>query len=346
MFYKKCLALKSAFRFLVSFALAFGLMYLFFSKISAEEKSEMYAAFKNTNYWLLSVSVSFTFFSQLFRTSRYRRLINSMGYSLSFSKTFHAISINYLVNLVLPRFGEVARSVVLLNYNNISIEKSIGSTINERIVDLIMLLFIGILCVIFQNYIFIEFYNSYLSESMQSLWKSLSSNVWQAAIFFILFIVILGFVWKKILAHTNLSQKIVTSLIGLKEGLLSIISLKNPALFIFETVLIWICYFLMIYFAFKTIPQGSVLPLGAALSLLFFGTFGFLATPGGIGTYPIIAGYLLALYSLPEHLGNTIGWILWIGQTLLILSLGLIAAWTLGKEKPFRINMLTRTKNK
>ena len=120
---------------------------------------------------------------------------------------------------------------------------------------------------------------------------------------FVLLSSLLGvFILRRLLeSSNNASTRLGKVVQGFKEGILSIFKLEKPLVFIVQTLLIWICYFIMVLFAFKTIEQGNSLGAGAAISLLFFGTFGFLATPGGIGAYPLIAGYLLSLYGLEVH---------------------------------------------
>jgi hypothetical protein len=47
--------------------------------------------------------------------------------------------VGYLVNMTIPRSGEVARALVLKNYKDIPFDKAFGTIISERIVDLILL---------------------------------------------------------------------------------------------------------------------------------------------------------------------------------------------------------------
>lgn len=325
----------------VSLSLGFGLflVYLFYSKLSATDKEEMLNAFQNANYWWLVFSVSFTLVSQSIRSIRFQSLLSAMGYEVGFLRAFNAISINYIVNIGIPRAGEFARSGVLASYNGIPVQKSFGATINERFVDVLLLLFTGILCFLLQYEVFFNFYDTYLAESFQNLFFWLQ-NHWIASLALGLAFAGAAFwFWKFLFGHDKKESKFHQIVHGVKDGIFSIMHLKRPWLFILQSIGIWICYYFMIYFAFKTIEQGEILGYGAALSLLFFGTFGFLATPGGIGAYPLIAGYLLAMYGLEAHLGSTIGWILWVGQTILIIILGILAFIKLSREKSWHPNL-------
>lgn len=322
--------------FKIALPLAFGglLIYLFYRQLSPEDITDMKSSVSTANYWWLLLSVSFTLFSQSIRAIRWQSLIKATGNEITLLRSFNAISINYLVNIGIPRAGEIARCGVLATYNDIPVNKSFGTVINERIIDVIMLFLAGVLAFIFQYQIFIDFYTVHLSETFDPLvnWLMLKPIV---SILILLLSGVLGLLFLRFLLNSknNPQSKFGKIMQGFKDGILSIFKLEKPYYFIFQTILIWISYFFMIFFAFKTISQGNTLGFGAALSMLFFGTFGFIATPGGIGAYPIIVGYLLSLYGLELHLGTTLGWILWVGQTILIVIFGILAFAMLAKEK-------------
>lgn len=329
--------LISLLKIIVPFALGLLLIYLFYKKLSPTDKAEIVAALKRANYGWLIVSISFTFFSQIIRSWRFQALIKAIGYNISLLRSFNVISINYIVNLGIPRAGELARCGTLATYNGIPINKSIGTLVNERIVDLLLLLTTGVLTFIFQYDVFNSFYQQYLSNSFNNVFAWVLANIVISIVIGIALLVGFIFGLRFLFIANDGESKFQKLMNGFKDGFLSILRLEKPLLFIAQSIAIWVFYFFMIYFAFKTLDEGTVMGLGAALALLFFGTFGFLATPGGIGAYPLIVGYLLALYGLPNHIGSTIGWVLWIGQTVLILSLGLFAFLMLSKEKNVKV---------
>lgn len=327
-------SIKSILKVVLPLSLGVFLIWLFYRKLSPSDIEDMKQAVNNANYWWLLFSIFFTLTSQIIRAFRWKALIKATGNEISPLRAFNAISVNYIVNIGIPRAGEIARCGILATYNSIPINKSIGTVVNERISDLIMLLLVGVLAFIFQYDIVVNFYNVHLAENFLPLTTWLANNLMLTIIFGIALSIIGLLALRWMLQSKNDAESRIGKIIhGFKDGILSIFKLENPFLFLLQTVAIWVCYFFMIYFAFKTISQGNMLGFGAALALLFFGTFGFLATPGGIGAYPLIAGYLLSLYGLEIHLGTTMGWILWIGQTILIMLLGLIAFIILSREK-------------
>lgn len=333
---------KSAIKVVLSLGFGILLIYLFYRKLTPSDIADMKEAVKTANYWWLIASVSMTLFSQTVRAMRWQALIKATGNSVNWLRAFNAISVNYLVNLGIPRAGEVARCGVLATYDGIPINKSIGTVVNERIIDLLMLLIVGVLAFFFQYPVFMDFYAKHLASTFDPIVNWLFDHPILSISVFVIVSIAGMFILRKLLRSSGKAESRVAKIIqGFKEGILSIFKLEKPFLFVAQTIVIWIFYFTMIVFAFKTIPLGVELGFGAALSLLFFGTFGFLATPGGIGAYPLIAGYLLSLYGVAVHLGTTMGWVLWIGQTILIILMGLIAFALLSREKNINPKLLS-----
>lgn len=334
--------LKSILKVILPLGLGVFLIYMFYKKLSPSDIADMKIAVKTANYWWLLSSVCFTLLSQSVRALRWKALIKATGNEINFLKAFNAISINYLVNIGLPRAGELARCGVLATYDGIPINKSIGTVVNERIIDMLMLLLVGVLAFIFQYQIFMDFYNVHLAETFAPMVNWLFDHLIASILIFTITALVSMFVIQKLLRSSSESTSRIGKIVqGFKDGILSIFKLEKPLVFIAQTLIIWLFYFLMVYFAFKTVSQSSILGFGAAISLLFFGTFGFLATPGGIGAYPLIAGYLLSLYGIAVHIGTTMGWILWVGQTILIIILGLFAFGMLSREKNIKPNLLS-----
>ena len=51
-----------------------------------------------------------------------------------------AVLVAYLVNLIVPRAGEIARATTISKYEHIPFEKAFGTIVSERVADVIMLL--------------------------------------------------------------------------------------------------------------------------------------------------------------------------------------------------------------
>ena len=63
-----------------------------------------------------------------------------LGYKPRFINSTLAVLIAYIANLGIPRSGEILRATTLSSYEKIPFEKTFGTIIAERLVDLIILL--------------------------------------------------------------------------------------------------------------------------------------------------------------------------------------------------------------
>ena len=71
-------------------------------------------------------------------------MLEPLGYKPKLANNFMAVSVAYLMNIFIPKSGEVSRGIVLDKYEKIPFSAGFGTIISERIVDLIFLVvFIG-----------------------------------------------------------------------------------------------------------------------------------------------------------------------------------------------------------
>ena len=100
--------------------------------------------FKNANYSWVFLGLLFGILSHLSRAYRWKFMLEPIGYKPKFTNSVLAVLIAYLVNLAIPRAGEVSRAAVMANYENVPFEKGFGTIVAERIADLIMMLIMDI----------------------------------------------------------------------------------------------------------------------------------------------------------------------------------------------------------
>ena len=116
------------------------LIYYSYNQFSDTEIQEIKKHFKNANYNYLNFSIFIAFLGSASRAYRWKYVLDQMGYKTTFANNFMAVSIGYLMNMTVPRSGEISRALVLKKYNNVPFDKGFGSIIAERIVDMIILL--------------------------------------------------------------------------------------------------------------------------------------------------------------------------------------------------------------
>ncbi|WP_297804159.1 lysylphosphatidylglycerol synthase transmembrane domain-containing protein [uncultured Polaribacter sp.] len=268
--------------------------------------------FKEANYSWIVLGLFFGILSHLSRAYRWKFMLEPLGFKPKFTNNVLAVLVGYLVNLALPRAGEVSRALVLTNYEDVPFEKGFGTIVAERIADLIMMLSIMLIT------LFVQF---------DFIYELLTKNFNPTKIITGLVVVILGFyiltsVVKK--AKSGFLLKIKTFVSGLGEGVTSIFKMKKKWAFIFHTVFIWVMYVCMFW---ATIPaiEGLNVPFGGILIGFIAGGFSIAATNGGIGLYPIAVAGALALFDIPTEPATAFGWIMWTAQTAMIIIFGGLA---------------------
>src|SRR5690606_22921363 len=98
---------------------------------------------------------------------------------------------------------------------------------------------------------------------------------------------------------------------GIGDGLLSIVKLKQRGLFLWYTFLIWLSYGFLVQLGFWSLPNTQHLGVLEAVVVLVFGSFGMIATQGGIGAYTYLCAEILVFYGLDYANGTAFGWLSW-----------------------------------
>jgi hypothetical protein len=119
--------------------------------------------------------------------------------------------------------------------------------------------------------------------------------------------------------------KIKDFVIGLFEGMTSVLKMKQKSVFIMHTFFIWTLYVLMFYVVTFALPETSHLPFGAIIVGFVIGGLSMALTNGGLGTYPVFVASAFILYGVDNNAARAFGWIVWTSQTLMVLVFGGLA---------------------
>jgi uncharacterized protein (TIRG00374 family) len=303
------LDIKKVLKIVLPLALGSFLVWYSLSNISLEILGNY---FKEANYSFILLGLFFGVLSHLSRAYRWKFMLEPLGFKPKFTNSILAVLVGYLVNLAIPRAGEISRATVMTNYEKIPFEKAFGTIVAERIADLIMMLSIVAITLFVQ----FDFIYDLLTKNFNPLKISIG-----------LLVLIVGFyiftaVVKK--ATSGFLLKIKTFVSGLIEGVTSIFKMKKKWAFIFHTLFIWAMYVAMFW---ATIPaiEGLNVPFGGILIGFIAGGFSIAATNGGIGLYPIAVASALALFDIPAETATAFGWIMWSAQTAMIVIFGGLA---------------------
>lgn len=297
--------------------LVIGFLLVFYSIFSAseEERQKIWTTIVNADYFWVSISLIFGFISNYSRAIRWKYMLLPLGCKPKLYNSFFAVMFGYLSNLGIPRSGEILRGATLATYENISFEKSFGTIVSERVVDLFILLLIMGWSVLLQS----EEIFLFLSDYAINVWSGIGG------LFVLMLLFYIGIRILRKLNHPIL-KKIKFFFEGLWEGMLSIATMQNKKMFLFHTLVIWGMYIAIFWVTKYSIAEVSSLSLGPILVAFIVGSFSISITSGGIGLYPIAVAYSLQLFGVEKESGEAFGWILWTSQTLLVIFLGVVSS--------------------
>jgi uncharacterized membrane protein YbhN (UPF0104 family) len=290
-----------------------------------QDLGAMFRAMATADPMWLAFSVAISLTSHLARARRWAVMLQPLGYRAHTLTTFSAVMVGYLANLVVPRMGEVSRCAALNKVEKVPVNVSFGAVIAERVIDVVCLLAICIGGAILEADRIGSFINTQLSKS---------SSGGSDKLMFLLFVGLvglglLGVFWllrRRIAAHP-LYLKVREFIFGLRDGVLAVLKLNTWQLteFIFQTVLLWGCYFFTSYVLFFATSATSGLDLHCALAVLVMSSISMvIPVQGGIGVYHLFITQTLMAYGLAEEEGKYFAFLMHNIQMVVIIGLGLI----------------------
>ena len=297
---------------LLPIALGVFLIWYSLSKLKPEDIEAIKNSFKTANYWWVACSLFLGILSHFSRAYRWQFMLDPLGYKPKFANNIMAVLVAYLVNLIVPRAGEIARATTISKYEHIPFEKAFGTIVSERVADAIMLLGIIGLAFIYQT----ELISSYMFKDDDTG----TSYTW----YILGALAVLGFlfIWLIRKSKHPMALKIQSFINGLIQGVVSIFKMKKKWAFIFHTLFIWVMYVLMFYVTTFALPETTHLAFGAIIVGFVVGGLSMALTNGGLGTYPIFVASALTLYGIDENPALAFGWIMWTAQTVMVLLFG------------------------
>ena len=298
--------------------LALGVALLWFSFRNVD-LSQFLKDVKSAKYSWMLLSLACLAISLYFRALRWNIQIEALGYKTRASSTYGAVLIAYFANCIFPRLGEVVRCSVLKRKENIPFDKTLGSVISERIIDLSVLFMLAFLVIVFQW----KLLGSLVTSWMVPLLNRLKDNILLGIIAIVA--MILGFY--VIIRLCKRNKKIAAIWHGFIDGIKSVVTMREKWRFLLYTLLVWGFYVLMTWLPFYMLAETSHLGVVEAITLLGIATLGVVApVPGGIGTYHFIAITLLnGFYGISEQVAGSFAAINHGSQMIFYLITGIIA---------------------
>lgn len=345
--------LKSVITIVIS--LAFAGFFLWLALKGLDFKVIQQSLAKANYLWVLFASV-FGLLAYWFRAVRWNLLLEPMGYQISNSNSLWSISFGYLMNLTIPRSGEVARATALYGVEKVPVDKSFGTIILERVVDLICMLgFLG-LTVIFKFEAIISFYKFVTEQKkkhekfdpnfFERLLMKIGISDFDSFYYYLKISICLLIMVGLVIFYRLRKEKVINFGKGILQGLTSIFKLKQKGKFILYTLGIWISYYFAAYLVCFALPETSDFTIADGFFIIVVGTLGMIIpASGGIGAFNLAMKFgFMALFismgktaELGGEMGLTYSFISLPLQISIMLVMGLISIPMLAKARNNRV---------
>jgi uncharacterized protein (TIRG00374 family) len=313
-------------RFLLFLALALVLLYLAFRGV---DTGELRNSFANARYGYVLLYLLIGLISILSRSWRWVLMIEPLQYKVSFWNSFYAVNTGYLANFAFPRLGEIIRCGSMSKAEKVPVDKLFGTVILERVIDMVILVFLLFILLIGRFDYFGNFFKNNIYDPLVERLNDSIGGTWILLFIIVglpLLIIILYFMFRSRLSEIRIVQKIKSFIKGIIDGLKTIYKLKRRWSFIFHSLIIWLCYWLMTYAALFILPETSQLKLIDALFLLVVGTLGWVVpVQGGIGAYHYMVVLGFTLYKIPREPALTYATLCHGSQMIMLIVLGAIS---------------------
>ena len=309
--------------FKISLPIAIGLYltWYFISNSTDLEKEYFFQSLSEANYVWIFCALIIAFLSHLSRAYRWKYLLETLGIKPKLSLMYHSVMIGYIINLTIPRSGELARAGYFSRYQKTKSDQVFGTIVVERVVDLIM----------FASVFFITFFLQSDQDKFQELRQmgEGSSNPLVLPVFLLL----VSLASVVVFSIKKIRVKAWNFLKGIYKGVITILKLKNKLAYILHTIFIWTAYVSMLWITALALPDLQDININAIFACFVAGTIAIGTTPGGIGLYPImVASALIQLYGYDGQVAKSFGMLMWSSQTIFMVLLGLISLIAIKKE--------------
>jgi uncharacterized membrane protein YbhN (UPF0104 family) len=278
----------------------------------------IWATWKGADKYWLFLMAALALLSHWLRAIRWRMLLIPTGHRISTSASLLSLMVGYLVNLAVPRGGELSRCYNLSKLEQTPIEVSFGTVVAERVIDLLCLVILIIVSLAVEWSRLSPFLGQLLEEAEPGSTK-VPPWFWVG--------VFLMAVASAVLWRFRRHPKVVSTWAGFRQGILAVFRLSHPVLFIVHSVTIWGLYFLMSYCVLQAFPETKNLDWDAVLGLFAIGSIAMaVPLPGGAGSYHVLVPLgLTTLYAVPDDEAIAFTFVFHGWQTFIMIVGGVVS---------------------
>ena len=310
-------------------ALALFLLYFAFQGV---DLNAVWESAQEAQWGYIGLSVALGYVAILSRGQRWTYVLKYLGYPTTLWRAVHATGVGYLVNLAIPRAGEVARATALNRADKTPVNVLIGTILIERTIDLLMMA--GLLGLAFLS----------ASEELSSLIALTQSETdpqagpgipWFKLFLGLLSIgALIAWLCRARIQASPFYAKVRDFLKGMLEGIKAVGQLPNKWAFWAHTFFIWGCYYAMVYVCFYALPFTADVTPAQGLFVMMAASLGILIpVPGGVGAYHYLVAMALVVLGLPYAQGLAFATIVHAAQAIMLMSSGVIGLIGLSARK-------------
>lgn len=317
---------NSGLKIIAGLAISTGFLYLAFRQL---DLAQMQQAFALANYWLLLPTLLILFFSHWLRSVRWKILLKPVQ-TIPATTLFSALLIGYAANDILPaHLGELIRAYLIGRKRNIPASSALATIVVERIIDVLTLVFLMAFTLVIYPF--------------PGWVKKSGYLMFGFAVGLLIFLVLMKTytdATMKFLRHMmkplpqSLSERAEQLSRSFLDGLKPLANRWDYAGLIILSLLIWTCYWGVLYLNFYTfnLVANYGLNLTTALVLLVITTISVVvpSSPGYVGTYHWLCQVSLELFHVPREIGLTYAIVVHAINFLPVFLVGLLLAWKEG----------------
>jgi glycosyltransferase 2 family protein len=231
------------------------------------------------NIPLILAGTFFEFLHICFRAARWGSLLSTVKPNIRFKNLFSLTIIKYVINVVPPRSGEIAASILLARKENISSATVIAASVFERILDLFSVFMI---------------FTIYLvawglgiggnTEGGAAIIFSIRSYSIKALFIFMIGLAVLVLLLRNAHWAARVPSRIRIPMMGFLEGFRSLQSHGDMLRVILLSIAVWLCITLQTWFLVSSYIKAFPL-IGATLIVVMTAVGVAIPTPAGVGGY-------------------------------------------------------------
>lgn len=311
-------------KIVLSAFMAATLLWLSFKEI---QWSDFAAGLSQCRWAYIVIGIALGAIALWLRAERWRSLLLPLDPKTSRLTAFNAICISYVVNMLIPRGGELLRGGIITRHSResegkklASYDKVFGTVVIERVWDTLVLVIIAITVMTVSE----GSWNSFLKDVFGNVRLSSSLTLPIMAAAGTALLASCYYMRNKI----SVAGKIWNFIHGIFSGARESLKMKRPWMFFLQTLAIWLCYWGTSYaviLALSDVSAGfSAMGPSDALFLMVAGSISSVVpVPGGFGAYHYLIGTsLMAVYGIPMEQGMVYAVLSHESQAIMQILLG------------------------